>query len=58
MKDYSRRVFLKNSSMAATGLTLSKYTSAQIPTDFNYFSIAEVSEGWFQKLHESIVNTA
>ncbi len=44
MNDYSRRDFLRNASITAAGLALSKYTFAQNPTDYTYLSIAEVSE--------------
>src|SRR3954447_3127952 len=43
MNDYSRRVFLKTSSIALAGLALSEHTFAQIPKDLTYLSIAEVS---------------
>ena len=44
MNDYSRRIFLKNSSLAVAGLALSRYTFAQFPNDLTYLSIAEASE--------------
>jgi len=44
MKNLSRRVFMRNSSLTAIALMLSKNSFAQLPTDYTYFSIAEVSE--------------
>lgn len=44
MKNFSRRVFMRNSSLTAIGLMLSKNSFMQLPTDYTYFSIAEVSE--------------
>jgi aspartyl-tRNA(Asn)/glutamyl-tRNA(Gln) amidotransferase subunit A len=44
MSNFSRRVFMQNSSLTAIGLMLSKYSFAQLPADYTYFSIAEISE--------------
>jgi len=44
MNNFSRRVFLRNSSLTAIGLMLDKKSFGQLPTDYTYLSIAEVSE--------------
>src|SRR5690242_20390417 len=44
MNNFSRRDFLRHSSLATIGLMLSKHSFANMSTDYTYFSIAEVSE--------------
>jgi len=44
MNNFSRRVFLRHSSLATIGLMLSKHSFANMSTDYTYFSIADVSE--------------
>ena len=44
MNNFSRRVFLRNSSLATIGFMIGNHSFAQQTADYTYFSIAEISE--------------